>query len=44
MVAVIKQVFRNLILFMENKKESDNLFDKLTTTAINKHLAKLMPV
>jgi len=42
-VAVIKQVFKNLTLFMENKQGPDDLFDRLTTTVMNKYLQELMP-
>lgn len=39
---VEKRVFKNLQLFMENKKEGDDLFDRLNTTIMNKHLNELM--
>jgi len=42
-VAVIKQVFKNLTLFMENKQGPDDLFDRLTTVVMNKYLQDLMP-
>uniref|UniRef100_A0A8D3DKM9 DNA topoisomerase I n=1 Tax=Scophthalmus maximus TaxID=52904 RepID=A0A8D3DKM9_SCOMX len=42
-VPVIKKVFKNLKLFLENKKDGDDLFDRLNTTMLNKHLSTLMP-
>ncbi|KAJ7338206.1 hypothetical protein JRQ81_010893 [Phrynocephalus forsythii] len=41
-VPVEKQVFKNLQLFMENKEPGDDLFDRLSTTSLNKHLQDLM--
>ncbi|XP_066261662.1 DNA topoisomerase I, mitochondrial [Euwallacea similis] len=41
-VPVEKRVFKNLQLFMENKKEGDDLFDRLNTSIMNKHLNELM--
>ncbi|RMC14710.1 hypothetical protein DUI87_06882 [Hirundo rustica rustica] len=41
-VSVEKPVFKNLKLFMKNKDPSDDLFDQLTTTFLNKHLQHLM--
>ncbi|CAH1955873.1 unnamed protein product [Acanthoscelides obtectus] len=41
-VPVEKRVFKNLQLFMENKKEGDDLFDRLNTSILNKHLNELM--
>ncbi|XP_017775446.1 PREDICTED: DNA topoisomerase I, mitochondrial isoform X2 [Nicrophorus vespilloides] len=41
-VPVEKRVFKNLQLFMENKKGSDDLFDRLNTSVMNKHLNELM--
>nr|CAG4645388.1 EOG090X0296 [Lynceus sp. MCZ IZ 141354] len=41
-VPVEKRVFKNLQLFMENKKGEDDLFDRLNTTVLNKHLNDLM--
>lgn len=41
-VPVDKQVFKDVRLFMENKTGGDDLFDRLTTTSLNKHLANLM--
>ncbi|XP_055030731.2 DNA topoisomerase I, mitochondrial [Misgurnus anguillicaudatus] len=42
-VPVIKKVFKNLKLFMENKQGGDDLFDRLNTQLLNKHLSSLMP-
>ncbi|CAH4014538.1 DNA topoisomerase I, mitochondrial isoform X1 [Pieris brassicae] len=42
-VPVEKRVFKNLELFMENKKDSDDLFDRLSTQTLNEHLKDLMP-
>ncbi|XP_034079286.1 DNA topoisomerase I, mitochondrial [Gymnodraco acuticeps] len=42
-VPVIKKVFKNLKLFMENKSPGDDVFDRLTTILLNKHLSSLMP-
>ncbi|XP_030588007.1 DNA topoisomerase I, mitochondrial [Archocentrus centrarchus] len=42
-VPVIKKVFKNLNLFLENKQPGDELFDRLNTTLLNKHLSSLMP-
>lgn len=41
-VPVEKRVFKNLKLFMENKKGSDDLFDRLNTSILNQHLHELM--
>nr|XP_048697764.1 DNA topoisomerase I, mitochondrial isoform X1 [Caretta caretta] len=41
-VPVEKPVFKNLQLFMENKDPGDDLFDRLNTTVLNKHLQDLM--
>lgn len=41
-VPVEKRVFKNLQLFIENKKGSDDLFDRLNTAVLNKHLNELM--
>ncbi|XP_039592055.1 DNA topoisomerase 1 [Polypterus senegalus] len=41
-VPVEKRVFKNLQLFMENKQPEDDLFDRLTTLILNKHLQELM--
>ncbi|XP_038149908.1 DNA topoisomerase I, mitochondrial isoform X1 [Cyprinodon tularosa] len=42
-VPVIKKVFKNVNLFMENKEPGDELFDRLNTNLLNKHLSSLMP-
>ncbi|RXM28286.1 DNA topoisomerase 1 [Acipenser ruthenus] len=42
-VPVKKSVFKNLKLFMENKQGDDDLFDRLNTSLLNKHLNSLMP-
>ena len=42
-VQVEKQVFKNLKLFQEGKKPSDDLFDRLDTSNLNEYLNKLMP-
>ncbi|XP_068528880.1 DNA topoisomerase I, mitochondrial isoform X1 [Anas acuta] len=41
-VSVEKPVFKNLQLFMKNKDPGDDLFDRLTTVILNKHLQNLM--
>jgi DNA topoisomerase-1 len=41
-VEVDKRVFKNLQLFMDNKQDGDDLFDRLNTTILNKHLQSLM--
>ncbi|ELU02442.1 hypothetical protein CAPTEDRAFT_173543 [Capitella teleta] len=41
-VAVEKRVFKNLQIFMENKSPGDDLFDRLNTAILNKHLQSLM--
>ncbi|NXY88440.1 TOP1M topoisomerase, partial [Alcedo cyanopectus] len=41
-VSVEKLVFKNLQLFMKNKDPGDDLFDRLNTVILNKHLQKLM--
>ncbi|XP_045472291.1 DNA topoisomerase I, mitochondrial isoform X2 [Harmonia axyridis] len=41
-VPVEKRVFKNLQLFMENKNPGDDLFDRLNTSILNKHLNELM--
>ena len=38
-----KRVFKNLQLFVENKKEGDDLFDRLNTSILNEYLSSLMP-
>ncbi|XP_054632914.1 DNA topoisomerase I, mitochondrial isoform X2 [Dunckerocampus dactyliophorus] len=42
-VPVISKVFKNLQRFMENKDPGDELFDRLNTNLMNKHLSALMP-
>ncbi|XP_076131806.1 DNA topoisomerase 1 [Alosa pseudoharengus] len=39
---VEKRVFKNLQLFLENKQPEDDLFDRLNTSILNKHLQELM--
>ncbi|OJA11705.1 hypothetical protein AZE42_02095 [Rhizopogon vesiculosus] len=41
-VSVDPQVFKNIKLFKENKEDSDNLFDRVNTSLLNKHLASYM--
>ncbi|XP_019469796.1 DNA topoisomerase I, mitochondrial isoform X2 [Meleagris gallopavo] len=41
-VSVEKPVFKNLQLFMKNKDPGDDLFDRLSTVILNKHLQELM--
>ncbi|XP_076449754.1 DNA topoisomerase I, mitochondrial-like [Babylonia areolata] len=41
-VPVEKRVFKNLQLFMENKQKEDDIFDRLNTSVLNKHLQELM--
>jgi len=41
-VPVEKKVFKNLKLFMENKKDGDDLFDRLNTSLLNQYLQQLM--
>ncbi|XP_031560302.1 DNA topoisomerase I, mitochondrial-like [Actinia tenebrosa] len=41
-VPIDKKAFKNLKLFMEGKQEGDDLFDRLTTTSLNKYLSELM--
>ncbi|XP_057262648.1 DNA topoisomerase I, mitochondrial isoform X1 [Pezoporus wallicus] len=41
-VSVEKPVFKNLKLFMKNKSPADELFDRLKTSILNKHLQNLM--
>jgi len=41
-VPVEKKVFKNLKLFMENKKDADDLFDRLNTSLLNQYLQQLM--
>nr|AAC39319.1 topoisomerase I [Aspergillus nidulans] len=43
-VEVDPQVFKNLKIFKKPpKKEGDEIFDRLTTSALNKHLSQYMP-
>ncbi|XP_051953577.1 DNA topoisomerase I, mitochondrial-like [Xyrauchen texanus] len=42
-VPVTKRVFKNLKLFMDNKQGGDDIFDRLNTQLLNKHLSSLMP-
>ena len=43
-VEVTDQVFKNLKIFKKSPKgEGDDIFDRLTTSALNKHLANFMP-
>jgi len=42
LVAVEKQVYKNLVLFMENKNPDDELFDRLNTTILNTYLNEIM--
>ncbi|TFK21974.1 topoisomerase I [Coprinopsis marcescibilis] len=41
-VQVDQRVFKNIRIFKENKEPDDNLFDRVTTTALNKHLTSQM--
>lgn len=41
-VPVEKRVFKNLQMFMDNKQPEDDLFDRLNTVILNKHLHDLM--
>ncbi|XP_053400994.1 DNA topoisomerase I, mitochondrial-like [Mercenaria mercenaria] len=41
-VPVEKRVFKNLQMFMDNKQPGDDLFDRLNTGILNKHLHDLM--
>ena len=43
-VTVDPQVFKNLKIFKKApKREGDDIFDRLTTSALNKHLSSFMP-
>ena len=43
-VEVDRQVFKNLMIFKKPpKKDGDDIFDRLTTSALNAHLQKYMP-
>ena len=37
-----KKVFKNVKLFMDNKKDGDDLFDRLNTSVLNEYLNSLM--
>ena len=37
-----KRVYKNVKLFMENKKDGDDLFDRLNTSVLNQYLNGLM--
>merc|ERR1719466_555696 len=41
-VPVDKKVFKNVKLFMDNKKDGDDLFDRLNTSVLNQYLNSLM--
>jgi DNA topoisomerase-1 len=41
-VPVDKRVYKNLFLFKQNKNDGDDLFDRLNTSILNKHLSSLM--
>lgn len=41
-VAVDKRVYKNVKLFMESKKDGDDLFDRLNTSVLNQYLTSLM--
>ncbi|CAF1614073.1 unnamed protein product [Rotaria magnacalcarata] len=41
-VSVEPRVYKNLKLFMENKEDNDDLFDRLTTSGLNQYLSELM--
>ena len=41
-IPIDKQVFKNLQLFIKNKDPADDLFDRLTTSILNKYLHELM--
>ncbi|KAG6841898.1 hypothetical protein C0991_005628 [Blastosporella zonata] len=41
-VDVEPQVFKNLRIFKENKNDDDNLFDRVNTSSLNKHLTTEM--
>jgi len=41
-VPIEKQAFKNLKLFKENKKDGDDLFDRLNTGTVNEYLRELM--
>ena len=39
---VEKKVYKNLKLFIENKKHEDDLFDRLNTSLLNQYPQQLM--
>lgn len=41
-VSVERRVYKNLQLFKENKRDGDDLFDRLNTAMLNEHLKELM--
>ncbi|GLB37452.1 putative topoisomerase I [Lyophyllum shimeji] len=41
-IDVEPQVFKNIRIFKENKNDDDNLFDRVNTTSLNKHLTTEM--
>ncbi|XP_064610654.1 DNA topoisomerase I, mitochondrial-like [Liolophura sinensis] len=41
-VSVEKKVYKNLQLFMQNKQPEDDIFDRLNTAILNKHLHDLL--
>lgn len=41
-VDVDEQVFKNIRIFKDNKEDDDELFDRVNTSALNKHLASYM--
>ncbi|EIN11929.1 hypothetical protein PUNSTDRAFT_62929 [Punctularia strigosozonata HHB-11173 SS5] len=41
-VAVDEQVFKNIRIFKKDKEDDDNLFDRVATTTLNKHLQSYM--
>ncbi|KAF9566735.1 topoisomerase I [Agrocybe pediades] len=41
-VPVDPQVFKNIRIFKDNKNDDDNLFDRVTTASLNKHLTNEM--
>ena len=40
-VGVDKRVWKNVGLFMENKKGEDDLFDRVDTSRVNAHLRRV---
>ncbi|KAL5528104.1 TOP1 [Sanghuangporus sanghuang] len=41
-VEIEPQIFKNIRIFKENKEDADALFDRVTTTLLNKHLQSYM--